>query len=151
MTVVHETGHIVAGWASGGTLREADVAPWSLPHSHFDPDPHPLVTLWGGPVIGALVPLAIAALVRHGWMWFIAFFCVLANGSYLAIAWVTGERYLDTPRLLHHGAHPATIVAYCVVTIAVGYVGFRRQCIRVLSASAQSPAEPGTTADGTRR
>ena len=144
MTVVHETGHIVCGWAGGGTLREADVAPWGLPHSSFDPDPRPLVTLWGGPVLGVIAPLAVAALVRRGWMWFIAFFCLLANGSYLATAWVSGERYLDTPRLLQHGAPPATIVVYCAVTIAAGYVGFRRQCICVLSAGDQRHATPGT-------
>lgn len=134
MTFIHESGHIVCGWASGGTLQQADVAPWHLPHSSFDPDPQPLVTLWGGPILGALVPLTVALLVRRGWMWFIAYFCLLANGSYLAVAWFTGERHLDTPKLLHHGAHPATIVAYCVLTIGAGYVGFRRQCVRVFSA-----------------
>ena len=139
MVFTHETGHVLCGWASGGTLQHADVAPWSLPHSSFDPDPHPLITLWGGPVLGAVVPLAVALMVRRGWAWFIAHFCLLANGSYLALSWVTGERYLDTPRLLEHGAHPATIAVYCVVTIGVGYVGFRRQCIRVLS-----PAAPGS-------
>ena len=133
MTFLHESGHILCDWASGGTLQQADVAPWHLPHSSFDPDPQPLVTLWGGPILGALVPLTVALLARRDWMWFIAYFCVLANGSYLAVAWFTGERHLDTPKLLHHGAHPATIAAYCALTIGAGYVGFRRQCVRVLS------------------
>lgn len=143
MTVVHESGHIVCGWAGGGTLREADIAPWGLPHSRFEPDPRPL-TLWGGPVLGVLVPVAVAALVRRGWTWFIAFFCLIANGSYLATAWVSGEPYLDTPRLLQQGANAATIAAYCTATIAVGYVGFRRQCVRVLAAD-QPHAAPGTS------
>jgi hypothetical protein len=137
MTFTHESGHLVCGWACGGTLRHADLLPWHLPHSHFDPDPRPLITAWGGPILGALVPLLIALLVRRDWVWFVAYFCILANGAYLAAAWVSGERYLDTARLLAHGAHPVTIAAYCVVTIGVGYVGFRRQCIRVLS-----PGEP---------
>jgi hypothetical protein len=133
MTFSHEAGHVIAGWASGGTLQHADLLPWHLPHSSFDPDPRPLVTLWGGPLLGLLVPLTIAFLVRRGWTWFIAHFCFLANGAYLAASWITGERYLDTPRLLEQGAHPATIAIYCLVTIVVGYVGFRRQCIRLLS------------------
>ena len=95
MTVTHESGHILCGWAAGGTLQQADVAPWHLPHSNFDPDPQPLVTLWGGPILGALVPLTVALLVRRGWVWFIAYYCVLANGSYLAVAWFTGERPLS--------------------------------------------------------
>jgi hypothetical protein len=133
MTVVHETGHIVCGWACGGTLRDADVAPWGLPYSRFDPDPQPLVTVWGGPVLGAAVPLAVAAVVRRGAAWFVGYFCVLANGVYLALAWLSGEPELDTPKLFRHGAHPAAVAAYCVLTIGVGYAGFRRQCVRVLS------------------
>lgn len=133
MTFVHEAGHVVAGWAAGGTLQEADLAPWSLPHSRFDPDPFPRLTLWGGPVLGVLVPLGFAVIVRRDWLWFIASFCLLANGSYLATAWISGEPYLDTLKLLNRGEHPATIVLYCLVTIVAGYLGFRRQCIRVLA------------------
>jgi hypothetical protein len=139
MTFTHEAGHVLSGWAGGGTLRQADLVPWHLPYSNFDPDPRPLVTLWGGPALGAAVPLAAALIVRRSWMWFVAYFCVLANGSYLAAALISGERYLDTPRLLERGAHPATVAAYCVLTIGVGYIGFRRQCIRVLS-----PGAPGS-------
>lgn len=142
MTFTHETGHVVAGWACGGTLRQADLTPWHLPHSHFEPDPYPLVTLWGGPILGVVVPLILALLVRRGWMWFIAWFCVLANGAYLALAWVSGERYLDTTKLLERGAHPATIVVYCGLTILTGYVGFRQQCVRVLTPAKVPPAGP---------
>ncbi len=48
--LVHELGHILCGYACGGTLIDADLFPWHLPYSFFDPDPYPLVTLWGGPV-----------------------------------------------------------------------------------------------------
>ena len=133
MTVVHESGHVVCGWAGGGTLQEADVAPWHLPHSRFAPDPRPLLTLWGGPVLGVLVPLAAAVVVRRRWAWFVAHFCLLANGSYIALGWAVGDSELDTTKLLRQGAAPVTIAAYCVVTIGVGYVGFRRECIRALS------------------
>jgi hypothetical protein len=139
MTFTHEMGHILAGWASGGTLHHAEVWPWTLPHSHFDPDPYPLVTLWGGPVLGALMPLLLAALLRQSWAWFVAHFCLLANGSYLAIAWYTGESYLDTPRLLAAGAWPVSIASYCLVTLTIGYVGFRAECVRVLSPPGKPP------------
>lgn len=135
MVMVHEAGHIVCGWLGGGTLRDADLLPWHLPHSTFEPDPRPLLTRWGGPLVGVLAPLALAVLVRRDWMWFNAHFCLLANGMYLATAWFSGERYLDTPQLLQHGAHPATIVAYCVVTIVSGYIGLRRTWLRLLFAT----------------
>jgi hypothetical protein len=149
MTMTHETGHIVCGWAGGGTLQEAEIAPWSLPHSHFDPDPLPLLTLWGGPLLGVLVPLMAAVLVRRGGMWFVAFFCLLANGCYLASSWVTGEQYLDTPKLLHHGASRVAIAVYCLVTIGIGYVGFRHQCIQALSVPKLRPATAGALPDRT--
>ncbi len=133
MTFTHEMGHIVGGWCCGGTLKTADLLPWHLPYSIFDPDPKPLVTLWCGPIIGVAVPLALALSIRQSWMWFIANFCVLANGAYLATAWLSGDRYLDTPKLLEHGAHPITIGLYCLLTIGFGYMGFRRSCLRVLT------------------
>lgn len=136
MVVVHEAGHIVCGWLGGGTLRDADLLPWHLPHSTFDPDPRPLLTRWGGPIVGVLVPLKLAVLLRRDWICWIANFCLLANGMYLATAWFSGEQYLDTPQLLQHGAHPVTIVAYCVVTIVCGYVGLRRQSLRLFRAKA---------------
>jgi hypothetical protein len=58
---------------------------------------------------------------------------MLANGVYLAAAWASGDRFLDTPQLLLHGARPAAIALYCLVTIAIGYAGFRRQWISILS------------------
>ena len=133
MTLTHEMGHIVGGWCSGGTLKNADLWPWHLPYSIFDPDPMPLVTLWCGPLLGVFVPLLTALVVRRDSMWFIANFCVIANGAYLATAWLSGERHLDTPKLLEHGAHPISIAVYCVLTIGFGYVGFRRSCIRVFA------------------
>ena len=133
MTFVHESGHIICGFSCGGTLTSADLLPWHLPYSFFEPDPHPLVTLWGGPILGVVIPTAFAFGLRKKWMWFIANFCLLANGSYLAAAWFSGDRYLDTPKLLEHGAHPISIAIYCLLTIGFGYVGLRRQCLFVLA------------------
>lgn len=133
MATTHESGHVLGGWLCGGTLREAHLYPWELPYSNFDPDPHPLVTLWCGPALGVLAPLLVATVVRRPWMWFVSHFCTLANGCYLAVAWLTGDRFLDTPKLLEHGASPVMIAAYCVLTIGLGYVAFRAQCIQVLS------------------
>lgn len=131
MALTHECGHILGGWAGGGTLQYAELRPWRLPYSIFEPDPRPLVTLWSGPILGVVVPLAAAILVRHPWMWFVAHFCVLANGVYLAAAWFSGDPLLDTPRLLHAGGRPISIIGYCVATIGFGYIRFRADCAAV--------------------
>lgn len=133
MTTTHELGHLVGGWCSGGKLQHVELRPWRLPHSHFAPDPYPLVTLWSGPLLGALSPFAMAAVLRRLWSWFVANFCVLANGVYLALAWLSGDRWLDTPRLLAEGASPIAIAAYCAATIWIGYVRFRRSVLEVFT------------------
>jgi len=130
MTSTHEVGHIAAGWLGGATLTDYDLAPWRLPYSLHSSDPSPLFTLWGGPVFGVLAPALVAASLGAWWAWFIADFCLIANGGYLVLAWFSGARYLDTQRMLSEGAHPATIVIFCLATIGLGYVRFRSDCIR---------------------
>ncbi|TWT75078.1 hypothetical protein [Allorhodopirellula solitaria] len=135
MTLTHESGHIIGGMVCGATLTDFQLAPWRLPYSVHSPDPHPLITLWAGPLFGVVAPLTLAALIRKRWAWLIADFCLVANGGYLALAWISGDRFLDTPRLLDAGANPATIVLYCIVTIVAGYVWFRSDCIHFLTPS----------------
>lgn len=126
MTQLHEWGHIAAGLCSGGTLVDFDVWPWHLPYSFFEPDPYPLITLWAGPLLGIAIPMLAAAIIRSPSAWFVSHFCWIANGSYLALAWISGDRYLDTPKLLEHGASKWTIAFYCLITISVGYSGLKR-------------------------
>lgn len=135
MTFTHEMGHILGGLCCGGSVKSASVVPWRIPYSILEPDPMPLVTLWSGLLVGALIPVLVAVMINKTSAWFVAHFCMLANGIYIAIAWVTGERYLDTARLLEYGASPISILIYCCATIGIGYVGFRNSCIRMLSPS----------------
>lgn len=132
MTTTHECGHLIGGWLGGATLVEADLWPWHLPQSMHAPDPHPLLTLWSGPLLGVLIPCTIAMLLRRNWMWLFANFCLLANGLYLALAWLSGDNLLDTARLLHAGTPPATIAAFCAVTIPLGYWRLRANILTVL-------------------
>ncbi|TWU51541.1 hypothetical protein [Rubripirellula reticaptiva] len=133
MTTTHECGHMIGGMTCGATLTDFDLAPWRMPYSLHSPDPNPLVTLWAGPIFGIAVPTFLAAIIRKRWAWFIADFCLIANGGYLALASLSGDRFLDTPRLLDAGAHPATIVIYCMLTIGIGYIWFRSDCIHYLA------------------
>ena len=147
MTFTHEMGHMIGGMCFGGSLRSADLLPWHLPYSIFDPDPFPLVTLWAGLIIGVLAPVAVAMIIQREWMWFMAHFCVLANGAYIATAWFSGDRYLDTQKLLEHGASPIAIGVYCLLTIGFGYFGFRRSCVSALSAPTKLDTEKSQTVD----
>ena len=70
-------------------------------------------------------------------------FIPMINGHTEAATWVrneyrNGDQYLDTPKLIEHGASPVTIALYCLLTIGSGYVGFRRSCVTALSVSTHS-------------
>lgn len=133
MVTTHELGHIVSGCCLGATLDDFDLRPWHLPYSLFSSDPHPLITLWGGPVLGVLTPLAVAMLFRSPAIWFVADFCLLANGIYLALAWVAGDSHLDTARILQHGGSPVLVALFCLITAGFGYIRFRRDVMALFS------------------
>jgi hypothetical protein len=139
MLQTHESGHLLGGRLSGATLKDYDLRPWRLPYSIHDPNPHPLITLWCGPIVGVLVPVVVALLIRRRWAWFIADFCILANGAYLAASWLSSDKYLDTTQLLHNGAHPITIMFFCAATIPIGYVRFRRDCLSIFDIQSGKP------------
>ncbi len=133
MTLTHEAGHLVAGWLSGAKLVDYDLTPWRLPYSIHHPDPYPRVTIWGGPILGVLIPLLAAATFRKRSTRFIADFCLVANGTYLAVSAFSNDPHLDTQRLLRAGESPLVIALYCLVTIGIGYFRFRNDCISLFS------------------
>lgn len=147
MTLTHELGHIIGGALGGATLTDMELRPWRLPYSIHSPDPHPLLTLWSGPILGVLVPVLVALVVPWRPLWFVANFCVLANGTYLALAWFAGDPHLDTPRLMHAGASSVSVAIYCLLTIGVGYPRFRNDCIDWLSGP--QPKRPTQERDST--
>lgn len=141
MSFLHELGHLIGGWWGGGTLVACELAPWRLPYSLHSPDPNPRLTLWAGPLVGVILPAAAALIIRRRWATFIADFCLIANGSYLATAWLAGDRLLDTPRMLAAGIHPLAIAIYCAITIGIGYPRFRDDCQDRLAAAPSAPPD----------
>jgi hypothetical protein len=141
MITTHELGHLVTGWLGGGTLVDVELRPWKLPHSRFAPDPYPRLTLWGGPVLGVAVPVLLAWAIDRPWAWFVANFCVLANGLYLALAWYSGDRWLDAPRLIAEGESLLSIAIFAALAISSGYYGMRESVIGIW----KRPTSPSPT------
>lgn len=89
MMAVHEFGHVVAAWSSGGTVTHVVLHPLAISRTDVEPNPHPLVVVWSGPLVGVAAPLVIwaaaaAARVRLAFMTrFFAGFCLIANGAYI--------------------------------------------------------------------
>jgi hypothetical protein len=133
MTLCHELGHVVAGTVGGATLTQLELRPWRLPHSLFAGDQNPLITLWAGPVLGCGIPLLVAAIARRPACWFVAWFCVVANASYLLLGYFSGDAELDSTKMIRAGTPPIVLLGVTVVTLPLGYTRFRRSCIDVMS------------------
>ncbi len=87
MTWVHECGHVLGCLISGGRIDHVVLAPWCF--SRTDPafDPHPLITVWSGPLFGSLFPLTLSLCVYNiSLLRLLAAFCLLANGLYIFFA-----------------------------------------------------------------
>jgi hypothetical protein len=95
MQVVHEAGHVVAAWATGGTVTVVVLHPLAISRTDVSPNPHPLAVVWAGPVVGSLIPLlawlqAMRRKLPATFLWrFFAGFCLIANGVYLGTAIIT--------------------------------------------------------------
>jgi hypothetical protein len=133
MTLTHELGHLLGGAASGAVLSALEIRPWHLPYSLFASNPNPLLTLWAGPVIGCSLPLLFALVTGQRSMWFIAWFCVLANAAYLLLGWLSGDAELDSAKIRQAGTPTSVLLLFVVMTGPVSYVGFRRECVCLLS------------------
>ncbi len=97
MMVVHELGHVLAGWATGGTVERVVLGPLALSRTEMRDNPHPLYEIWGGPLLGALLPWALvlgwhlACLPAAHQPRFFAGFCLVANGAYLVAGACSGD------------------------------------------------------------
>lgn len=80
---VHELGHIVATYATGGTVIDVVLEPLSISHTEYGELPYPGIVVWAGPIIGSLLPLAAIPAGKIGQ--FFAGFCLVANGAYIGL------------------------------------------------------------------
>jgi hypothetical protein len=89
MQVVHETGHVLLAWLTGGEVVRVALHPFIVSHTDLGENPHPLAVVWGGPLLGCLFPLAAfgaTAFWRRPGVYlfrFFAGFCLVANGVYI--------------------------------------------------------------------
>lgn len=118
MQAVHELGHVVAAWATGGSVTRVVLHPLAISRTDVAPNPAPLAVAWGGPIVGAAVPLLIMVIVRRvrgnspvrDCAEFFAGFCLIANGAYIGIGSIDGVG--DAGDLLRHGAAVWELVVF---------------------------------------
>lgn len=57
MQAVHEFGHVVGAWLTGGQVDRVVLHPLTISRTDLARNPHPLLVVWAGPVFGCLLPL----------------------------------------------------------------------------------------------
>jgi hypothetical protein len=124
MQIVHEFGHVLGAWLSGGTVAKVVLRPLTISYTALATNPHPLLTVWAGPLIGAGLPLAVwwcaAACNLPGTylLRFFAGFCLIANGAYIGVGSLA--RIGDPAVMLANGAPVWQLWVFGVVTVPLG-------------------------------
>jgi hypothetical protein len=131
MQLVHEFGHVLGAWVSGGRVARVVVHPLTISRTDLADNPHPLVVVWAGPIFGVLLPLAgWAAVVRLRLpapylLRFFAGFCLIANGAYIAGG--SAARIGDAGEMLRHGSPIWLLWLFGLATVPAGLWLWHRQ------------------------
>ena len=126
MQWTHELGHILAGLATGAQIDRVILDPRGFSQSQFNSNPNPLVTVWGGPLlgsfIGAGIPLISCCLHRSWRTVFlsIAAFVLLANGLYIGLGAVYPVG--DAQSLIMFGSPRWLLIGFGVVCVILGRI-----------------------------
>jgi hypothetical protein len=129
MQIVHEFGHVLGGWLTGGQVARVVLYPLTISRTDWATNPHPLIVAWSGPMLGVLLPLAGWLLLRHRrgayLIRFFAGFCCIANGAYIAGGSL--DRLGDAGDLLRHGSPISLLWLFGLTTILLGLWLWHRQ------------------------
>ncbi len=91
MMIVHELGHVLAAWMSGERVLKVVLHPLVISRTDTSHEKHPLLVIWGGAVLGSLIPVCVWVLVKTCRLRFVyvfqffAGFSLIANGCYLGV------------------------------------------------------------------
>jgi hypothetical protein len=131
MQAVHESGHVLGAWLTGGRVARVVLHPLTISRTDLADNPRPLLVVWAGPAFGVLLPLAVWG-AAAGWrlpgafvLRFFAGFCLVANGSYIAGGSFDGIG--DCGEMLRHGSSLWQLWLFGAVTVPAGLWLWHRQ------------------------
>lgn len=150
MMAIHEMGHVLHAYASGGRVSRVVLYPRAISRTELSTNPFLLFVAWGGVVWGSALPAMPFFLVRVGspevrhLVAFFAGFCLVANGAYLVAGLASGAG--DPGDLLRLGASPASVLITGVLAFAFGLTLWHRLGPRCGFAVHRAPRLFATTA-----
>ena len=125
MQAVHEAGHVLVARLTGGEVVRVALHPLIFSRTDLGTNPHPLAVVWGGPLVGSLLPLlvfALSAACRAPGLYLLRFyagFCLIVNGVYIGIGWLTADG-TDPAVMMEHGSPAWLLVLFGLVTVPLG-------------------------------
>lgn len=131
MQAIHESGHVVGAWLTGGRVAQVVLNPLTSSRTDLVHNPNPLLVVWAGPVLGGVLPLVFwgiaAAFHMPGafLLRFFAGFCLIANGAYIGAG--SFDRVGDCGQMLQHGSALWQLWLFGTVTIPLGLWLWHRQ------------------------
>jgi Peptidase M50B-like len=131
MQAVHELGHVLGAWLTGGRVDKVVLHPLTISRTDLAHNPRPLVVVWAGPIVGVLLPLVawgVAAGLRLRGAYvlrFFAGFCLLGNGLYIGVG--SFDAIGDCGEMLRHGSQLWQLWLFGAVTAPVGLWMWHRQ------------------------
>jgi hypothetical protein len=130
MMAVHELGHVLGAWITGGRVARVVLHPLTISRTDLAENPQPLLVTWAGPSFGVMLPLLAWGVAQGGRLpgWyllrFFAGFCLIANGAYLAVGSI--DRVGDAGDLLRHGAPVWQLWLFGLVCMPLGLLLWHR-------------------------
>jgi hypothetical protein len=124
MQAVHELGHVLGAVTTGGHVTKVVLHPYTISRTDVHPNPRPLVEVWAGPVVGAVLPLLVFLLARAlrspgvYLFRFFAGFCLIANGVYIGLGSIQG--LADAGVMLMHGSSRWQLILFGMLTAPLG-------------------------------
>ena len=132
MQVVHELGHVLFGWATRAEVTKVALHPLIMSRTDLAENSHPLAVVWGGPLLGCVLPLVAfgaASISRVPGVYFFRFFagfCLVANGVYIGTGWLLANG-ADPGVMIENGSPTWHLVAFGLLTFPSGLYLWHRQ------------------------
>lgn len=126
MMAVHEAGHVIGATCTGGKVAKVVVHPLTISRTDVSPNPHPLIVVWAGPILGCGLPLLAWSIWRMACIpasylpRFFAGFCLVTNGAYIGVG--AFSRAGDAEEMLRYGS-PIWSLCLFGATATVGGLG----------------------------
>lgn len=132
MQAAHEAGHVLVARLTGGEVIKVALHPLIVLRTDLGENPQPLAVVWGGPLVGSVLPLlvfAVAAACRAPGVYlfrFFAGFCLVANGVYIGTGWWFADG-ADPSVMTENGSPAWMLVLFGLLAAPLGLYLWHRQ------------------------